>query len=244
MKHRVLRCIAGGHIIPRICPYSLTAASRIFEIIALRNHVTVVSLIIGHRRDAESFSAGHEMFRQQIILEIRFMRRITRLTLKRLHSAVEFRKADRIPLGNQMCHILRFRLGLEGIVTVQIETAGRRSGQISTPLHIFLRNDNIEYIVQKLIDAYRLLFYRIILFQIHLSGYRFTVSGVNIAEIGGGIFYEIRNSYRARSAFRTHLFRQLRLSFRSEACKPVVTDLSALACRCFHQHPCKFQDTV
>ena len=64
------------------------------------------------------------------------MRRIARFALEGFHPSVEFCKTDRIPLGDQASHILRFRLRLEGIISVEVKTAGRGARQICTAFYI------------------------------------------------------------------------------------------------------------
>ena len=52
LQHGKLGSVARGHIVPRVFPVGLRAAAGVAQVIALRDHIAVVTIVVGDRRDA------------------------------------------------------------------------------------------------------------------------------------------------------------------------------------------------
>ena len=71
LQHGKLGSVARGHIVPRVFPVGLGAVAGVAQVIALRDHIAVVAIVVGDRRDAQRLAAGDEVLGEQVVLKVR-----------------------------------------------------------------------------------------------------------------------------------------------------------------------------
>ena len=171
LEHGELGSVARGHIVPRVFPVSLGAAAGVAQVIALRDHIAVVAIVVGDRRDAQRLAAGDEVVGEQVILEVRLVRGIAGLALEGLHTAVELGKRHGVERADELLHVGRLARGLEGVVAVEVIAVGGVSRKIGTSVDIFLGNKDKEHVGQQLVlDVYSVALHGVILFKVDLAG--------------------------------------------------------------------------
>ena len=171
LQHGKLWSVARGHIVPRVFPVGLRAAAGVAQVIALRDHIAVVAIVIGDRRDAQRLAAGDEVLGEQVVLKVRLVRGIAGLALECLHTAVELGKRHGVEHADELLHVGRLARGLEGVVAVEVIAIGGMSRQVSTSVDILLGDEDEEHVGQKLVlDVHALIFDGVILFKVDLAG--------------------------------------------------------------------------
>ena len=253
MEHGILGGVAGGHIVPGIVPASLVRAvggllAGILQIVALRHHIAVVAVVVGHSGNAQRFAAGHQMLGQQVILKVRLVGGITGLALEAGDTAVELGKADGVPGGNEVGHVLGLGLGLEGVIAVEVETAGRSTGEVSTAFHVLLRYDDEKHIVQELVKIHIDGLRGVVLIHIHGDGGRSGASvgilALEIAQVSGGIGHQVGHGHGTGHALGAHLGGQLSFALGGKAGEVLIADGLAFGSGGLHQHPGKGEHAV
>ena len=73
------------------------------------------------------------------------------LHLEAHHLAVELQQSDGVVDTDQILHVLGLGLGLEGVVPVQVVTAGGVTGDIHAAFHVLLGNQDEEDVVQQVV---------------------------------------------------------------------------------------------
>ena len=171
LQHGKLGSVARGHIVPRVFPVGLGAVAGVAQVIALGDHIAVVAIVVGDRRDAQRLAAGDEVVGEQVILKVRLVRGIAGLALEGLHAAVELGKRHGVERADKLLHIGRLARGLEGVVAVEVIAIGGMSRQVSTSVDILLGDEDEEHVGQKLVlDVHALIFDGVILFKVDLAG--------------------------------------------------------------------------
>ena len=171
LQHGKLGSVARGHIVPRIFPVGLGAVAGVAQVIALRDHIAVVAIVVGDRRDAQRLAAGDEVLGEQIILKVRLVRGIAGLALEGLHTAVELGKRHGVKRADELLHVGRLARGLEGVVAVEVIAIGGMSRQVSTAVDILLGDEDEEHVGQQLVlDVYSVALHGVILFKVDLAG--------------------------------------------------------------------------
>ena len=171
LQHGKLGSVARGHIVPRVFPVGLGAVAGVAQVIALRDHIAVVAVVIGDRRDAQRLAAGDEVLGEQVVLKVRLVRGIAGLALEGLHAAVELGKRHGVERADELLHVGRLARGLEGVVAVEVVAVGGVSRQIGTSVDIFLGNKDKEHVGQQLVlDVYSVALHGVILFKVDLAG--------------------------------------------------------------------------
>ena len=247
VEHGVLGRIAGRHIVPGIIPAGLVLAvfgllASVGEIVPLGDDVAVIAVVVGDSGNAQRLAAGHEVLRQKVILKIGLVGRIAGLALEGLHPAVELSEADRVPLGDEGGHILCLRLGLEGVVPVEVKAAGGGAGQIGPALHVLLGDDEKEHVLQERVQVHGLGLDGVVPLQVHGGGDG-GAPGLDVAQIGGGVLHQVGHGHGISLAGGAHLLGKLRLALGGEAGELVVVD-DALARGGLQEHPGELQNAV
>ena len=171
LQHGKLGSVARGHIVPRVFPVSLGAVAGVAQVIALRDHIAVVTIVVGDRRDAERLAAGDEVLGEQIVLKVRLVRGIAGLALEGLHTAVELGKRHGVERADELLHVGRLARGLEGVVAVEVIAIGGMSRQVSTAVDVLLGDEDEEHVGQQLVlDVYSVALHGVILFKVDLAG--------------------------------------------------------------------------
>ena len=171
LQHGELGGVACGHIVPRVFPVSLGAAAGVAQVIALRDHIAVVAIVVGDRRDAQRLAAGDEVLGEQIVLKVRLVRGIAGLALEGLHTTVELSKRHGVERADELLHVGRLARGLEGVVAVEVVAIGGMSRQVSTAVDVLLGDEDEEHVGQQLVlDVYSVALHGVILFKVDLAG--------------------------------------------------------------------------
>ena len=171
LQHGKLGSVARGHIVPRVFPVGLGAVAGIAQVIALGDHIAVVTIVVGDRRDAQRLAAGDEVLGEQVVLKVRLVRGIAGLALEGLHAAVELGKRHGVERADELLHIGRLARGLEGVVAVEVIAVGGVSRKIGTSVDIFLGNKDKEHVGQQLVlDVHSVALHGVILFKVDLAG--------------------------------------------------------------------------
>ena len=245
LQHRELRRVGGGHIVPRL-PVRLIRAvgglvAGVVQIVSLRGDVAVVAVVVGHGGDAESLARAQQVLGQQVILEVRLVRRVARLHLEALDPAVELGEKGRVEGSDEVLHVLGLGGGLEGVVPVQVIAAGGMPGDIRSALDVLLRDEDEEHIVEQLVNGQADVLAGVVLVEVDHAGA--PVARGQIAEIGGGVLDEVGDSGAARRAHGAHLGGKLRPALVGKAGELRVVEL-AVRGGALDQHPRKGHDAV
>ena len=150
VHHRVLRGVAGGHVVERVVPRD-RAVVLALEVVAHRDLGRVQGLVVGDGDAGEVLALLHGLVDEQVVLVVRVVRRRAGLDLVLLVVAVDLVQRDGAPLGDELGHRLGLGLGLVGVVAVQVEAVAVGAADGRTGIDVLGRDEDEEDVLEDLL---------------------------------------------------------------------------------------------